>query len=268
MVLRWLTANFLNRTGIKMTLPMVTVVIPSFNQAQYLDAAIRSVFEQSLPVEVFVLDGGSSDGSVDIIKKWQDRLSGWRSHADNGQASAINEGVALGSAPFVCWLNSDDFFEPGGLKALLAAFMECPDAPAVYGRAWNLKQRTGKKSPIWVERFDTDRLAKRCIISQPATLISRRAWESVGGVDPVLHMTMDYDLWWRLLRQCGPLVFVDRFVATNREHDDTKTRTLRRRHYQEAIQTVRQYYGKVPLRWWLAWPYSVWFKALQNRYVR
>ena len=116
--------------------------------------------------------------------------------------------------------------------------------------------------PGWVEPFNECRLALRCIISQSATLIRRSAWEAVGGVDTKLHMAMDYDLWWRLFKSVGPPHFLDDFAAVNREHEDTKTETQRRRHYQEAMRVVRKYHGPVPLKWWLAQPYAVWFKSI------
>ena len=242
--------------------PLVTIAVPSFNQGRFLDDALASIFQQQVSVEVFVLDGGSTDNSVEVIGKWGSQLAGWRSRADDGQASAINEGIALGSAPFVCWMNSDDWFLPDGLSKLLGELQAHPEAPAVYGRSWNVMQKTGKRDPVWVEPFDESRLALRCIISQPATLMRRSAWEAVGGVDGQLHMAMDYDLWWRLYKQVGALHFVDDFVAVNRDHEATKTKTLRSRHYQEAMAVVRKYHGRVPLKWWLAQPYAVWFKSI------
>lgn len=242
--------------------PLVTVAVPSFNQGRFLDDALASIFQQQVPVEVFVLDGGSTDNSIDVIRKWAPKLAGWRSRTDDGQASAINEGIAWGGAPFVCWLNSDDWFLPEGLPKLLSELQAHPEAPAVYGRSWNVVQKTGKQAPVWVEPFSESRLALRCIISQPATLILRTAWEAVGGLDGQLHMAMDYDLWWRLYKYMGALHFVNDFVAVNREHEATKTKTLRRRHYQEAMAIVHKYYGRVPMKWWLAQPYAVWFKSI------
>lgn len=248
--------------GTPQATPLVTIAVPSFNQGRFLSDALASIFQQQVPVEVFVLDGGSSDNSVDVIKKWEPQLAGWRSRVDDGQASAINEGIALGSAPFVCWLNSDDWFLPGGLLTLLGESQVHPESPAVYVRSWNVVQKTGKRAPVWVEHFDESRLALRCIVSQPATLIRRSAWNAVGGLDGQLHMAMDYDLWWRLYKQVGALHFVDDFVAVNRDHDATKTKTLRRRHYQEAMAVVLKHHGRVPLKWWLAQPYAVWFKSI------
>jgi glycosyltransferase involved in cell wall biosynthesis len=245
-----------------MVKPLVTVVIPSFNQGKFLDDALTSIFQQKVPVEVFVMDGGSLDNSTNIIQKWEHELAGWRSYADDGQAAAINEGIALGQAPYVCWLNSDDWFLPSGLAKLVNELDTHPETPAVYGRSWNFIQKSGKRYPVWVEPFNEKRLALRCIISQPATLIRRSAWQTVNGVDDKLHMAMDYDLWWRLYKTIGPLRYFDEFVAVNRVHAATKTKNNRRKHYQEAMSVVRKYYGHLPLKWWLAQPYSVWFKSI------
>ncbi|WP_313904076.1 glycosyltransferase family 2 protein [Rhizobium laguerreae] len=245
---------------------MVTVAVPSFNQGRFLDKALTSIFEQEVPVEVFVLDGGSTDDSLKIISRWRHHLAGFRSHRDDGQAAAINEGIQQGRGKFVCWLNSDDWFLPGALSRLVSFAEANPTAPMVYGQCLNYLDKTGAFNKVWVEPFNECRLAARCIISQPGTLIRRSAWERVGGVDPNLTMTMDYDLWWRLHKAAGSPLFFGELVAVNRVHFETKTMTHRRLHYQEAIATVRRHHGRVPLKWWLAQPYSVWFKSFVRRF--
>lgn len=251
-----------SRLEAELSAPIVTVAVPSFNQGRFLDQALASIFEQDVAVEVFVLDGGSTDNSIEVISRWKNCLAGYRSHKDEGQAAAINEGIGRGRAKYVCWLNSDDWFLPGALSRLIEEAEARPDTPMVYGRCWNHHEETGKRSPVWVQPFSERRLALRCIISQPATLIRRTAWESVGGVDPGLHMTMDYDLWWRLYKAAGAPHFLDDFVAVNRVHDATKTGNNRRLHYREAIDLVRRHHGSVPLKWWLAQPYAVWWKSI------
>lgn len=243
--------------------PLVTIAVPSYNQGDFLDQTLSSIFQQNVAVEVFVIDGGSTDNTVEIIQKWEHLLAGWRSHQDEGQAAAINEGISRGNAPYVCWLNSDDWFLPSGLSLLVEALEKNPDIPMVYGRTWNVVHNSGRRYPVWIEPFSERRLALRCIISQPATLIRKTAWESVGGVDGSLHMAMDYDLWWRIFKTTGAPQLLDKYVAVNRVHSDTKTNTQRVQHYREAIKVVRKHYGSVPLKWWLAQPYAVWFKSVR-----
>lgn len=245
-------------------MPRVTVAVPSLNHAAFLGQALDSLFAQDVPVEVYVADAGSTDGSVDIIRRYESRLLGWRSRPDAGQAAAINEGIAAGTAPYVCWLNSDDWLLPGGLAKLLAALEAAPAAAMAYGRAWDARD-DGTMKPVFVRPFSEWLMAQLCIVSQPATLVRRAAWEAVGGVDASLHLALDYDLWWRLYRRYGKPAFVDAFVAVNRAHAATKTATQRAEHYREAIGVVRRHYGRVPLKWWLAQPYAVWYRSMIGR---
>lgn len=245
--------------------PRVTVAVPSFQQGRYLDQALASIFAQDIPVEVYVADAGSTDGTLEVVRRWESRLLGWRSHPDAGQSAAINEGVAKGTAPFVCWLNSDDYLLEGGLARLLESLDSDPHAAMAYGRAWNLDEGKGRKRPVLVREFNERLMAQLNLVAQPATLVRRCAWEAVGGLDERLHMAMDYDLWWRLYRRYGAPSFVDTFVAVNREHPETKTGTRRRDHYREAIEVVRRHYGRVPLKWWIAQPYAVWYRSWIGR---
>lgn len=245
--------------------PLVTVSVPSFQQGRYLCQALESIFSQDVPVEVFVCDGGSTDETRDVIRDFESRLAGWRSHADRGQSAAINEGVSKGTAPYVCWLNSDDWFLPGGLKRLIASLEADAAAGMAYGRAWNYVESKARMAPVFVRPWSERLMAQLCIVSQPATVIRRAAWEGAGGVDESLHMALDYDLWWRLFKKHGPPAYVDEFVAVNREHGSTKTSTQRKRHYQEAMQVVKRHYGRIPLKWYLAQPYAVWYRSLIGR---
>jgi glycosyltransferase involved in cell wall biosynthesis len=241
---------------------LVTVAVPSYNQGRWLGQALDSIFAQQVDVEVFVLDGGSTDDSLEVIRRNEGRLAGWRSHSDAGQSAAINEGIARGTAPYVCWLNSDDWWLEGGLAKLVAALEADPAAPFAYGRVWNHDEARGRRRRnLEVRPFSEWLMARFNLVSQPASLIRRSAWEAAGGLDVALELAMDYDLWWRMYRLLGKPRFVDDLIAVNRVHRATKTNTQRRAHYLEAMDVVRHHYGSVPLKWRLAWPYAVWYRS-------
>lgn len=248
--------------------PRITVAVASLNQGRFLEAALTSILSQPMPIEVFVADGGSSDCTLEVLARFEDRLAGWRSHPDAGQAAAINECIAHGTAPYATWLNSDDLYLNEGLALLLKVLEANVAAPAAYGVAWNVNAAGVKLGKVWTQQFDASRLAVRCIVSQPASLIRREVWESLGGLDTKLEMAFDYDLWWRILRAYGPLLFVDREIACNRQHPHTKTRLNRLSHYREAVAVVRRHYGQVPWKWWLLWPYAVWWRGLLAQVFR
>lgn len=243
----------------------VTVVVPSYNQGDFLERALRSIDDQGVTTEVFLMDGGSTDSTTGVIERWQHRLSAWRSYPDDGQAAAINEGVARGSAPFVCWLNSDDWLLPQGLTQLVQLLSRWPRAAMAFGRTLDYAENTGRMKPALVVPFYRWIMARVCTISQPGTLIRRSAWEAVGGLDSDLSMAMDYDLWWRLYLRFGKPLFLNEYVAVNRDHWNTKTNTRRSTHYREAMMVVRRHYGTVPFKWWLAQPYAVWLRSRLRR---
>lgn len=245
--------------------PRVTIVVPTLNQSAFLECALQSVVAQKTPVDLIVVDGGSSDGTAEILSRWESRIAWWRSRRDAGQSAAINEGMAHSTAPYVAWLNSDDWYLPGGLDALVEALDRHPDCPGVYADALNADEHGRPTSKYFTQAFTRRNLAWRCFISQPATLLRRSAWEALGGVDESLHYAMDYDLWWRIYRQFGPLVRLRQTVAVNRAHRATKTRSARRAQCTEAMRIVERNIGRVPFKWYVAWPYSVWYKSLLYR---
>jgi len=250
-----------------MSRPLVTVAIPCLNHGRFLDDALTSIFQQEVPVEVFVLDAGSSDNTTEVIAKWASRLAAWRSAPDSGQSAAINEGVKQGSAPYVCWLNADDFFLAGGLAQLVEAIESEPRTSFSFGRCWSV---TKNRRPFWPYptcSFTPAIFANFCTICQPGTIIRRSAWEDVRGLDEKLHMAMDYDLWWRLYIASGKPAYLRRFVAATRSHDATKTAQHRRAHYTEAKAVVAQHYGAVPIKWELSWPVMVSLREKLHRFL-
>ena len=243
----------------------VTVAIPSLDHGRYLDEAIRSVADQPIACEIFVADGGSTDNSAEVIARWTDVLAGATSGPDGGQSAAITAAVARGKAPYVAWMNADDTYLAGGLAALARALDDHPEAPMVFGRAWITDDEGNKR--VLAGRMPANRfvMSQRCPISQPATLIRRSVWEALGGLDESLHYAMDYDLWWRVLLRFGEPLQIADAVATSRAHLDTKTARARSAHNAEAVSVVRRHFGRVPIKWKLAWPISVLGRSLYYR---
>ena len=227
----------------------ITVVVPSLNQGRFLTDALNSILAQGLPLELIIMDGGSSDDTLSIIQQFEPHLHHWQSAPDGGQAAAINNGIQRGSAPWVAWLNSDDFYYPGALRRLHQALEAHPASPFAYGQAWHVNEAGQKRMPYLTLPYQKHLLANYCGICQPATLLRRSCWEAVGGLDESLELAFDYDLWFRLINAFGRPVSLKGFMAANRMHNATKTSSQLDRHYDESIQVVRRHYGRLPAKW-------------------
>ena len=228
---------------------LATVVVPSLNQGRFLGTALDSILAQGLPLEVIVMDGGSTDETLNVISRHESELFHWQSGTDAGQAAAINAGMKKGDAPYVCWLNSDDFYYPAALSRLLEALEIEPAAPFAFGHAWHVNEAGRRRLPYLTLPYQRYLLANYCGICQPATLIRRSCWEAVGGLDESLDLAFDYDLWFRLSERFGPPAAVRGFMAANRMHNATKTSSRLDQHYDESIQVVRRHHGSVPVKW-------------------
>ena len=247
--------------------PLVTVAIPSFNQSDYLQEALNSIYEQSsVSVEICVADGGSTDGSKELIENNSNHLKWHQSKVDDGQSYAVNVCVKNGTAPYICWLNSDDLLMPNALSEMTQYLENHPDTPAVYGNAYHVDHNGVISGRYYTQLFSQNALAMRCIICQPAVLIRRSVWEQLGGLDESLNMSMDYDLWWRIYRKFGELDHIPNYVAKSRIHGATKTNSFRKLHYQESVGIVAKYRRLYLWYWYLKWTWSVWYKSLSNKF--
>jgi glycosyltransferase involved in cell wall biosynthesis len=207
-----------------------SLVVPSFNQAQFLPACLESVLEQSAPgveLEVLVYDGGSTDGSREIIERYVPRLAYWQSQPDGGQAAALRAGFERATGEILEWVNSDDILLPGALAAAAAAFEENPGSPLIYGDAIWIDGEGLVIRPKREIDFDWAIFAYGyCYIPQPSAFFRREAYEAVGSLDADLRCCMDYDLWHKLAK-LGPVVHIRRFMSGLRDHPGTKTNQLR-----------------------------------------
>jgi glycosyltransferase involved in cell wall biosynthesis len=211
-----------------MILPKISVVTPSFKQAPFLEDTIRSVLSQGYPdLEYIVMDGGSMDGSIEIIRKYADLLAHWESAKDEGQAAAIRSGFARANGEIFGWLNSDDTLAPGTLRKVGEFFAAHPDVDLVYGDL-NLVDEKGK--PLYTAR-PLLRLGilvfENAFVPQQAMYWRRSLYDRVGGVDPSLRFAMDFDLVIRFLLGGASVRKLPGVLANYRWHSAAKSSTIR-----------------------------------------
>jgi glycosyltransferase involved in cell wall biosynthesis len=218
--------------------PLVSIVTPSFNQARYLEETIRSVLAQGYPgLEYIVIDGASSDGSVDVIRMYTNKLAWWVSEKDNGQAEAINKGMSRANGEILAWLNSDDYYLPGAISAAVKAFEENPDVVLVYGNLLAVDENGETLNVLRYTQLDLEDLICFRIIGQPAVFFRRDALDRAGLLDPAYHFLLDHHLWLRIASQ-GNILYVDETWAAARYHAEAKNRAKAAEFGREAFRIL------------------------------
>lgn len=239
--------------------PLVSIIIPSFNQGKFIRETLDSVFAQDYPrIEVIVIDGGSTDQSVGIIRKYTDRLAHWESEKDRGQSHAINKGYAKCNGEIVNWLCSDDVLLPGAVSEVVRVFQEKPGAGAVLGDVYFTDEDskvTGTYKGTYTAYDDLIRFWNgRVIIPQPACFLNRRLVDSCPFfLDETYHHAMDYDFWCRTF-DGEKVALANRPLATYRQHAAAKT-TASDLWRTDKLAISSRYWGP----WWSArhWDYRL-----------
>jgi glycosyltransferase involved in cell wall biosynthesis len=216
---------------------MVTIVTPSFNQVNYLEETIMSVLNQTYSsIEYIVIDGGSTDGSLEIIKKYATKLSNWVSEKDSGQTDAINKGFALASGEILAWLNSDDTLLPNAVSEAVDYLNGHPENGMVYGNANYIDEKSRVIGRFPAAQTNLTRLRRGYVhIPQQASFFRKSLWDRVGPLDPKFFFAMDYDLWVRLAA-ISDLKYIPNTWANFRLHSGAKTITADNQCWPEMLK--------------------------------
>ncbi|MGA8481854.1 MAG: glycosyltransferase family 2 protein [Chthoniobacterales bacterium] len=247
-----------------MDCPRISIVTPSFNQGKFLAATLESVLGQGYPaLEYLVMDGGSEDNSIEVIKQRESELLFWRSEPDRGQAAAINEGFTRCSGTILGWLNSDDLYTPGTFSKVAAILGPICEQPAViYGGCESFHDAKNSREIRGAPPFDSEMLQVTDYLDQPSVFWTRAAWELVGPLDESLHYAFDWDWFLRAARSCK-FVSCDRVFSRYRIHSEHKSGIGGRERWKELVEVVKrhssdrvtdhyQYLTRHPIaHWWL-----------------
>jgi len=227
-----------------MNFPKITIITPNYNQGQFLEICIKSVLNQDYPdLEYIIIDGGSTDLSLEIIRRYQDRLAWWVSEKDNGQSHAINKGITRATGVIFNWINADDFLEPDAFRRIAEAYMDAPDACGWVGACRLVEPDGSTRLTVFPNGLNLDHLGNNWngrVFYQPGCFLSTEAVREVGMLREDLHFCMDYELYVRLLQSgwfaAGKGTWTGALI-----HPETKTQHQLDDTYREVIQEQKRY---------------------------
>ncbi|MGQ0829477.1 MAG: glycosyltransferase family 2 protein [Bacteroidota bacterium] len=207
--------------------PKISIITPSYNQADFIEKTILSVLDQDYPnVEYIIIDGGSTDGTIDIIKKYEPRIHFWESKKDEGQSHAINKGLSMATGEIATWLNSDDYFLPDTLKRVSQIWQQ-KQFNYLVGNCYFVDENGNQlniqvKSKL-IENHYFLPCSNDCIINQPASFFRLKLFKELGPLDQTLHYAMDVDFWLKIAAHNYNFDYVDEYFTNFRRHQNTKS---------------------------------------------
>jgi GT2 family glycosyltransferase len=226
----------------------ISIITPSFNQVTFLKVTVNSIINQevSLETEHIIIDGGSTDGSVELLKSLGNQVR-WLSEPDRGQADAVNKGIGMATGEIIGWLNSDDLYLPGALQTVADYFRDHPECQWIYGRCLIIDS-SGEERWNWITRyknarlkiFTFEKLLRENFISQPAVFFRKELFEKAGGLDLSLNYAMDYDLWLRF-GKISPAGVICKDLASFRRHGSSKSETGFKDQFFEQYAVAKKY---------------------------
>ena len=217
---------------------LVSIITPSYNQAAYLEQTILSVLEQDFPnIEYIVIDGASTDGSVDIVKKYADRFAYWVSEKDRGQAEAINKGFARATGDVIAWLNSDDYYMQGAVSAAVQIFEKNPEVVLVYGDMLAVDEHGKTFNTLTYGQLNLEDLLCFQIIGQPSVFMRRSALQKTSGLNLDFHFLLDHLLWIHIAKH-GQILHVNQIWSAARYHAEAKNRAKAAEFGREAFRIL------------------------------
>ncbi len=228
--------------------PLVSIVTPSYNMARYLPATIESVLSQDYPrIEYIVVDGGSTDGSLEILELHQDRLR-WLTGKDKGPSDATHRGFLQARGEIFAWLNADDIYLPGAVRTAVEYLTAHPDVDVVYGEAWWIDDQGAVIRRYPTLPFDPKVLERDCFICQPASFIRASSYKRCG-LDPDMDLPLDYDLWIRMAKHNFRFRSIPEYLAGSRMHRGAKTLAERDVVFHASMRLLKRHYGYIPFSW-------------------
>ena len=222
------------------TQPLVSIITPSFNQGAFLERTLLSVLNQDYPnLEHWVIDGGSTDNSLEIIKRYADKLAGWVSEKDRGQADGINKGFAKATGEIIGWLNSDDLYYPGAIAGAVEAFQQNPEASFVFSDVESVDEHGNAFNLMHYGDWKLTDLMTFKIIGQPGVFMRRDVLEQAGFLDLSYNYLLDVQLWLRMAAIAEPHYVPGKVWAAARIHSDAKNVAHAEKFGEEAFRVAK-----------------------------